>query len=101
MFNYLKKKSLKEVIKTTELVVVFAQYPTITFPEHQYDGLLMNESAHGGSEKQEGGLKPVSRVTLWWFDGGVEGVFGGGCSLSTEPGRGWWPQRGPVTVFAH
>lgn len=45
--------------------------------------------------------EPVSAVTLRRFNGGVDGVFGGGGSLSVEPGCGRGAKRGPVAVLTH
>ncbi len=52
-------------------------------------------------EMKQKQYRPVSAVTLRWFNSGVDGVFGGGGALSVEPGCGWGTQRGPVAVLAH
>lgn len=30
--------------------------------------------------------KPFCAVAMWWFNSGVDGVFGGGGSFSVKPG---------------
>lgn len=37
-------------------------------------------------EMKQRQYRPVGAVTLRWFNSGVDGVFGGGGSLSVEPG---------------
>lgn len=60
-----------------------------------------NQKYWNENKKKQRVYKPFCAVAMWWFNSGVDGVFGGGGSFSVKPGWGWGAQRGPVAVLAH